>query len=110
MTRLQNQFLREKSFDGYSDSSVLETMLSVSGVRGDIHAMIENLYDSFGSFKAILEARHWQLMNVPLVTEKAATMISMIAPLARVSGNAATCRISSRFLTLMTPRLSLSLF
>ena len=84
MSHLQQQFLREKSFEGYSDSSVLETLLAASGVRGDIPAMITSLYDSFGSFKGILEARPEQLLQVPHVTEKAATMIAMIAPLARV--------------------------
>ena len=84
MTGLQNQFLREKSFENYNDSSVLETMLTTADVRGDIPAMINNLYDAFGSFKGILEARPIQLLQVPHVTEKAAIMISMIAPLARV--------------------------
>ena len=84
MTSLQNQFLREKSFENYSDSSVLETMLTAADVHGDIPAMINNLYDAFGTFKGILEARPYQLMQVPYVTEKAATMIAMIAPLARV--------------------------
>ncbi len=84
MSNFQHQFLREKSFEGYSDSSVLETLLAASGVRGDISAMITSLYDSFGSFKGILEARPEQLLQVPHVTEKAATMIAMITPLVRV--------------------------
>ena len=84
MTTLQNTFLKEKSFENYSDSSVLETMLTAAEVQGNIPAMINNLYDAFGTFKGILEARPYQLMQVPHVTEKAATMISMIAPLARV--------------------------
>ena len=46
MTSLQNQFLREKSFENYSDSSVLETMLTAADVHGDIPAMINNLYDA----------------------------------------------------------------
>ena len=84
MTTLQNQFLREKSLESYSDASVLELLLSTAGVRGDIPAMISRLFDAFGSFKGILEARPSQLMQVPHVTEKAATMISMVAPLAKV--------------------------
>ena len=84
MMNLQKEFFREKSFEHYSDSSVLETMLTAADVQGNIPAMINNLYDAFGSFKGILEARPFQLMQVPYVTEKAATMISMIAPLARV--------------------------
>ena len=53
----QSLFLKEKSFEGFDDSSVLELMLETAGVNGDIPAMINNLYDSCGSFKGILVAR-----------------------------------------------------
>ena len=39
MNNLQNQFYREKSFEHYSDSSVLETMLTAADVQGNIPAM-----------------------------------------------------------------------
>ena len=81
---LQTQFLREKSFEGYDDSSVLETMLSVAGIRGDIPAIIDNMFTEFGSFKGILEARPAQLMKLPGVTQKTAALVSMVAPLAKV--------------------------
>ena len=84
MMTLQNQFLREKTFENYDNNSVLECLLSTAGVRGDIPVMINNLYDAFGSFKNILEARPVQLMQVPSVTKKTATLISMVAPLAKV--------------------------
>ncbi len=80
----QSIFLREKSFESFSDAATLELLLTTAGVRGDIPGMISNLYDAFGSFKGILEARPIQLMQVPNVTEKTATLISMIAPMARV--------------------------
>ena len=44
MNNLQTQFLREKSFEGYSDTAVLETMLSTAGVRGDIPSMINQMF------------------------------------------------------------------
>ena len=81
---LQSLFLKEKSFDGFDESSVLELVLMTAGVNGDVSAMVNNLYDFCGSFKGILEARPEQLMQVPQMTEKAAILISMIIPLAKV--------------------------
>lgn len=83
-TELQELFLREKSFENYTDHSVLEVLLQTARVRGDIPLMVNNLYDAFGSTKGILEARPEQLMSVPAVNQQAATIISMVAPLARV--------------------------
>lgn len=77
-------FLREKNFEGYDDRSVLECLLTTAGVRGDIPAMIDKLFDDFGGLKAILEARPDQLMSVPGMREKAAALIAMVTPLARV--------------------------
>ena len=76
-------FLREKSFENYSDAAVLEFYLSSAGVRGDSEQIIRNLFKTFGSYKNILEARPEQLQAVPGVTRKVCTMISMIMPLAR---------------------------
>ncbi len=84
MSMLQSIFLREKSFENYSDTAVLELLFSTAGVRGDTQSIIETLFDSFGSFKGILEARPAQLMKLPGVTKKVATLISMVAPLARL--------------------------
>lgn len=81
---LQTMFLREKSFEGYDDSSVLECLLTTAGVHGDIPALIQRMFIAFGSFKGILEARPDQLMSIPGITEKTAALVSMIAPLARV--------------------------
>ncbi len=81
---LQTMFLREKSFEGYDDRSVLECLLTTAGVRGDVPALIDRLFDEFGSFKGILEARPDQLMLVSGMREKAAALVSMITPLARV--------------------------
>lgn len=82
--KLQTMFLREKSFEGYDDRSVLECLLTTAGIRGDVPALIEKLFDIFGNFKSILEARPDQLMSVPGMREKAATLIAMVTPLARV--------------------------
>ena len=84
MNTLQNIFLREKSFENYSDGAVLELLFSTAGVRGDIQSIIQSMFDRFGSFRGVLEARPQQLMTIPGVTKKVATLVSMIAPLAKV--------------------------
>ncbi len=84
MNTLQNIFLREKSFENYSDGAVLELLFATAGVRGDTQSIIESMFAAFGSFKGVLEARPAQLMKLPGVTKKVATLVSMIAPLAKV--------------------------
>ena len=84
MLNLQTIFLKEKSFENYSDAAVLELLFSTAGVRGDTQAIIDTLFDAFGSFKGVLEARPEQMMKLPGITKKVATLVSMIAPLARV--------------------------
>lgn len=84
MLNLQTIFLKEKSFDNYSDAAVLELLFSTAGVRGDTQSIINTLFDNFGSFKGVLEARPNQLMKLPGVTKKVATLVSMVAPLAKV--------------------------
>ena len=84
MNTLQNIFLREKTFENYSDGAVLELLFSTAGVRGDTQSIIESMFNTFGSFKGVLEARPTQLMKIPGVTKKVATLVSMIAPLAKV--------------------------
>lgn len=84
MLNLQTIFLKEKSFEHYSDAAVLELLFSTAGVRGDTQSIIETLFATFGSFKGMLEARPEQLMKLPGITKKTATLVSMIAPLAKV--------------------------
>ena len=84
MSMLQSIFLREKSLENYSDGAVLELLFSTAGVRGDTQSIIQSLFDTFGSFRGILEARPAQLMKLPGVTRKVATLVSMVAPLAKV--------------------------
>ena len=99
MMNMQTLFFREKSFECFDDRSVLELMLSTAGVRGNIPEIIQKLYDTFGSFKGILEARPFQLMQVSGVTEKTAMLVSMIVPLAKVwerSNLQNPCRLTNR--------------
>lgn len=84
MLDIQSIFLKEKSFACYSDAAVLDLLFTTAGVRGDNERIIESLFNAFGSFKNILEARPEQLMNVPGITKKVATLVAMITPLARL--------------------------
>ncbi len=84
MMNLQTIFLKEKSFEHYTDAAVLELLFNTAGVRGNTQSIIESMFDAFGSFKGVLEARPAQLMKIPGVTKKVATLVSMIAPLAKV--------------------------
>ncbi len=84
MSILQSIFLKEKSLENYSDGAVLELLFTTAGVRGDTQSIIETMFDAFGSFKGVLEARPQQLMKLPGVTKKVATLVSMVAPLAKV--------------------------
>ena len=84
MSMLQSIFLKEKSFENYSDGAVLELLFSTAGVRGDTQSIIQSMFDTFGSFRGVLEARPAQLMKIPGVTKKVATLVSMVAPLAKV--------------------------
>ena len=81
---LQNTFMETKSFEHYTNEAALEMLLSTAGVRGNISEMIDNLLVSFGSFKNILEANVTQLKHVPGITQRTATLISMIVPLTKV--------------------------
>lgn len=81
---LQNLFLHEKTLENYSDHSILELILSTAGIQDKIPIIIDNLMDTFGSLKGILEAQPDQLMNIPDLTRQAATMISMVTPLIRI--------------------------
>ncbi len=84
MNELTNLFLKEKSFEHYSDTAVLELLLDTAGVRGDTVSIVQSMFQAFGSLKGVLEARPDQLMKLPCVSKKTATLVSMVAPLARV--------------------------
>ncbi len=79
---LQQLFLRERSFSHFSDADVLDTLLSVAGVRGDTEGMVQTMLDACGCYKNVLEARPDFLERLPGVSGKAALIVSMIPALA----------------------------
>ena len=60
MTTLQNQFLWEKSLESYSDTSVLELLLSTAGVQGNIPDMMSMAFLQMADVFSELEIVHDQ--------------------------------------------------
>ena len=83
--RLRERFRQDRSFENFQDHEVLELLLQYAAPRRDTNAMAHALLDELGgTLKGVLEASPEALMSVPGVGETAATIISMVVPLARV--------------------------
>lgn len=82
--RLRERLLSEHGFDNFDDIDILSTVLSYASGKKDSTGLVKRLLDSFGSLKAILEARPEQLLKVDGMTKTKASLISLIVPMARV--------------------------
>ena len=82
--RLRERLMTEHGFETFDDTEVLSTVLSYAKGVKDTSSVVMRLFDTFGSLKAILEARPEQLMSVDGMTISRASMISLIVPLTRV--------------------------
>ena len=82
--RLRERLMTEHGFDTFNDTDILTTVLSYAKGSKDTAGLVNRLFDTFGSLKAILEARPEQLMSVDGMTMSRATMISLVVPLPRV--------------------------
>lgn len=58
--------------------------MDLAGCRGDRAEIAYSLLDEFGSLKGILEAREEQLIKMEGISRKAAAMIRIIVPFAKV--------------------------
>ena len=70
--RLRERLLTEHGFDNFDDVDILSTVLSYANGTKDTAGLVKRLLDSFGSLRAILEARPEQLLKAHtpmLVTE-----------------------------------------
>ncbi len=76
--------LNEHGFDSFDDVDILSTILSYASGSKDSTGLVKRLLDSFGSLKAILEARPEQLLKVDGMTKTKASLISLMVPMARV--------------------------
>ena len=82
--RLRERLMTEHGFESFDDTEVLSTVLSYAKGARDTDLLVSRLFDTFGSLKAILEARPEQLMSVDGMTFSRASMISLVVPLTRV--------------------------
>ena len=82
--RLRERLLNERSLEHFDDIEILSTVLSYAGGTRDTGALVGRLLDSFGSLKAVLEARPEQLLTVEGMNRTRAGLISLMIPMARV--------------------------
>ena len=82
--RLRERLLSEHGFDNFDDVDILSTVLSYTPGSKDTAGLVARLLDSFGSLKAVLEARPEQLLNVEGMNRTRASLISLMIPMARV--------------------------
>ena len=82
--RLRERLLSEHGFETFDDSEILSTILSYASGTRDAAGLVARLMDTFGSLKAILEARPEQLLKVDGMNRTRASLISLMVPMARV--------------------------
>lgn len=82
--RLRERLMTEHGFDAFDDTEILTTVLSYAKGARDTVGLVSRLFETFGSLKAILEARPEQLLSVDGMTLSRASMISLVVPLTRV--------------------------
>ena len=82
--RLRERLLSERGFDSFDDTEILSTVLSYASGTKNTTGLVAKLLDTFGSLKAILEARPEQLLRVDGMNQTRASLISMMIPMARV--------------------------
>lgn len=82
--RLRERLLSERSLETFDDIEILSTILSYASGTKDTAGLVARLLDSFGSLKAVLEARPEQLLKVDGMNRTRASLISLMIPMARV--------------------------
>ena len=82
--RLRERLMTEHGFESFDDTEVLSAVLSYAKGTRDTAGLVTRLFYTFGSLKAILEARPEQLLSVEGMTLSRASMISLVVPLTRV--------------------------
>ena len=82
--RLRERLMNERSLEHFDDTEILSTVLSFASGTKDTAGLVARLLDSFGSLKAVLEARPEQLLNVEGMNRTRASLISLMIPMARI--------------------------
>ena len=81
--RLRERLMTEHGFETFDDNEILSTILSFAKGK-DAPQLVSKLFDTFGSLKAILEARPEQLLRVEGMTFSRASLLSLIVPMTRI--------------------------
>lgn len=79
--RLRERLLSERSLETFDDIEILSTILSYANGTKDTSGLVARLLDSFGSLKAVLEARPEQLLKVEGMNRTRASLISLMIPM-----------------------------
>ncbi len=82
--RLRERLLNERSLEHFDDAEILSTVLSYASGTRNTARVVARLLDSFGSLKAVLEARPEQLLKVDGMNKTRASLIAMMIPMARI--------------------------
>ena len=80
--RRKGQF-REHGLDVFTDHGALELLLFYAVPQGDVNPLAHRLVERFGSLEAVFSAPPEELQQVKGVGEHAATLLTLILPLAR---------------------------
>lgn len=68
---------------GFGDHEVIELLLFAAIPRGNTNDIAHRLLNTFGSVESVLKASYDELMTVDGIGDAAATVITMVAPLAK---------------------------
>jgi DNA repair protein RadC len=82
--RLRERLMSEHGFEAFDDTEILATVLSYASGTKDAAGLVRKLLDTFGSLKAVLEARPEQLLRVEGMNKTRASLITLMIPMARV--------------------------
>ena len=80
--RLREQFIKN-DLDGFEPHIALELLLCYSIPRTDTNPIAHRLINQFGSLSGVLEAPYQELLKVPGVGEKSATLLKLIPSITR---------------------------
>lgn len=75
--------LRSEGLDGFSEHEALELLLTYAIPQRDVNPLAHELITRFGSLSAVLDADESELLRVPGVGERAASLISLMPQLLR---------------------------
>ena len=82
--KLRERMEAERGFEFFSADEILATLIGFTNPTDKAPRIAEQLLDSFGSLKGVLEARPEQLRSVSGIGAKTAALISAIVPFVRV--------------------------